>query len=362
MSLYLFAAAPSVEWIAQALLVLPLVLGAVGVYLLLPQPRAARRALAAVLALAGLVATAFYVPTEKFSTEAFLFYSFSALALIAGGLLVTQSNPARAALAFAVVVLSVCGLFLLQAAPFLMAATIIIYAGAIVVTFLFVLMLAQQEGPSDADARSREPLLATLTGFLLFGVLVYVLQGSYGTADLDQLIERTRAAGTHDSAREINQAVGPITASDGLYSLWQKYLKQHAMKDLAERVAGELPQWVATEKIEGRGDRLKRLDQLLAIGDEARMRLGWFQPGATGPLPLSNLSGPAADEPPANLRRDEAGRPVLPADNSAYLGRSLFTDFLLPVELGGALLLAAAVGAIAMAQRRAGGPAAARRS
>ena len=41
---------------------------------------------------------------------------------------------------------STCGLFLLQAAPFLMAATIIIYAGAIVVTFLFVIMLAQQEG------------------------------------------------------------------------------------------------------------------------------------------------------------------------------------------------------------------------
>ena len=40
------------------------------------------------------------------------------------------------------VVLSTCGLFLLNAAPFLMAGTVIIYAGAIIVTFLFVLMLA----------------------------------------------------------------------------------------------------------------------------------------------------------------------------------------------------------------------------
>ena len=55
-----------------------------------------------------------------------------------------------------------------------MAATIIIYAGAIVVTFLFVLMLAQQAGHSDADARSREPLLAGLTGFVLLGALLYV--------------------------------------------------------------------------------------------------------------------------------------------------------------------------------------------
>ena len=55
----------------------------------------------------------------------------------------------------------------------------------------------------------------------------------------------------------------------------------------------------------------------------------------------------------ANARHDDAeGRPNLPADNSAYLGRSLFTDFLLPVELGGVLLLVATVGAIAIAQRR----------
>jgi NADH-quinone oxidoreductase subunit J len=42
---------------------------------------------------------------------------------------------------------------------------------------------------------------------------------------------------------------------------------------------------------------------------------------------------------------------VLPAENAPYLGRSLFTDFLLPVELGGTLLLVAAIGAIAIAHR-----------
>jgi NADH:ubiquinone oxidoreductase subunit 6 (subunit J) len=57
--------------------------------------------------------------------------------------------------------------------------------------------------------------------------------------------------------------------------------------------------------------------------------------------------------PPGELRRDEkTGRPQLPHENSTYLGRSLFTDYLLPVELGGTLLLVAAVGAIAIAQRR----------
>src|ERR1019366_946117 len=85
------------------------------------------------------------------------------------------SSDLHAALSFALVVLSTCGLFLLQAAPFLMAATIIVYAGAIVVTFLFVIMLAQQEGPSSADQRSREPFLASLAGGGLLASLLCIL-------------------------------------------------------------------------------------------------------------------------------------------------------------------------------------------
>src|SRR5207249_7138065 len=118
--------------------------------------------------LAGwLLIRADVAPAEKV-----LFYAFVGIAVVAGGLLVTQSNPAYGALAFALVVLSTCGLFLLQAAPFLMASTVIIYAGAIIVTFLFVIMLAQQAGLSDADQRSREPLLATVAGFVLLGALL----------------------------------------------------------------------------------------------------------------------------------------------------------------------------------------------
>jgi NADH:ubiquinone oxidoreductase subunit 6 (subunit J) len=59
----------------------------------------------------------------------------------------------------------------------------------------------------------------------------------------------------------------------------------------------------------------------------------------------------ASDE---GARRDpETRRPAMPAENAAYLGRSLFTDYLLPVELGGTLLLVAAIGAVAIAHRRA---------
>src|SRR5262249_47535642 len=123
---------------------LPLAAGALAIYWLLPRPRAYPATWGAVAAVAALaLAGIFTVRTGALTPETVLFYAFSGIAVVAGALLVTQRNPARAALSFALVVLSTCGLFLLLAAPFLMAATIIIYAGAIVVTFLFVLMLAQ---------------------------------------------------------------------------------------------------------------------------------------------------------------------------------------------------------------------------
>ena len=71
--------------------------------------------------------------------------------------MITSRNPVYAALWFALATLSTCGLFLLQSAPFLAAATIIVYAGAIIVTFLFVIMLAQQAGATVYDQRSRQP-------------------------------------------------------------------------------------------------------------------------------------------------------------------------------------------------------------
>src|SRR5205085_2264267 len=137
--------------------------------------------------------------------EVLLFLAFSFVAVVSGGLLVLQRNPVHAALSFALVVLATCGLFLLQAAPFLMAATTIVYAGAIVVTFLFVIMLAQQEGPSDADYRSREPLFASAAGFLLLGTLLYVLQLNYGLRDVAALLARVRAARQETTAAAIDE-------------------------------------------------------------------------------------------------------------------------------------------------------------
>src|SRR5579883_3433613 len=169
------------------------ILGVVGFFLLLPRPRG-RFVPGGIAALIGSAAVFVAMVYSTFGNPAsdvvgsVLFWLFSAGALIFGTVLVVQRNPARGAIAFAFVILSTCGLFLLLAAPFLMAATIIIYAGAIIVTFLFVIMLSQQRGQSDANDRSREPSLAAAVGFMILATLLVALQRVYLLADVDEAV------------------------------------------------------------------------------------------------------------------------------------------------------------------------------
>jgi len=268
-------------------------------------------------------------------------------------------------------VLSTCGLFLLQAAPFLMAATTIVYAGAIIVTFLFVLMLAQQEGPSDADQRSREPLLATVAGFLLLGALLYVLKLSYGTEEIDAMIQRTERIANLDSADEIINAVGD---EQRFFESWQMAIADlqkspdaNLVRDLTNL---GLEEWINAKRKKDIVALRTSLRKIRNIGVQVRSIAGSYQPDGTSPL--SNFSGPPSNLPfyPSlesdgqdevaernptavnSFRRDRLLRPELPAENMAYLGRSLFTDYLVPVELGGTLLLIATAGAIVIAGRR----------
>ena len=108
----------------------------------------------------------------------------------------------------------------------------------------------------------------------------------------------------------------------------------------------------ARSEIDEKLDAMRKpVQQLEALLVEARDRAGTVQPSPG--IPLSNLSGTPANTSYAQIRRDsQTHQPELPAENSAFLGRALFTDFLLPVELGGTLLLVAAIGAIAIGQRK----------
>ncbi len=364
----------------------PVVLGLIAVYLLLPRARpfpARWGSLFAALALitGGVVLTRARVAHP----ETILFYAFSLIAILSGGLLVTQRNPVRAALSFALVVLSTCGLFLLQAAPFLMAATTIVYAGAIVVTFLFVIMLAQQAGQSDADHRSREPELSCFAGFLLLGALLFLLRLTYDTSPLDALLGRVDqgfAAVDGLQARTEPGTPNPPTTQevkaelsrsdwDGLFKELRHELQEHG--GMAQEIEDEDREGANPEKDKNPRAEFARavieaqsswngLEGVLERESAPAEKSPAPQPlGPAGRVALAEFhrwltrvreNGPAFREAYGQLPTAPGGRPALPADNVAFLGQSLFTKFLIPVELGGTLLLVATIGAIAIAGRR----------
>ena len=70
-----------------------------------------------------------------------LFYVASAVAVLATFLAVSRANAVHALLYFVVSLFSVAFLFLLLGAPFVAALEVIVYAGAIIVLFLFAVML-----------------------------------------------------------------------------------------------------------------------------------------------------------------------------------------------------------------------------
>lgn len=106
----------------------------------------------------------------------------SSLLLILGGLalgsaisFVSLREPVHATLAFATTILSVCGLFFLKSIAFLGAATMIVYAGAIIIVFMFVLMFAQASRLTTADLKLISPAIGAVIGAFLLILLLSVL-------------------------------------------------------------------------------------------------------------------------------------------------------------------------------------------
>ncbi len=100
--------------------------------------------------------------------ETLIFLIFAALAVASSLVVVAHRSPVYATMSLVVTLFSVAVLFVLLGAPFLGALQILIYAGAIVVLFLFVIMLLNlQKASAEADRRGAQ-LWVALPGALVF--------------------------------------------------------------------------------------------------------------------------------------------------------------------------------------------------
>jgi NADH-quinone oxidoreductase subunit J len=107
--------------------------------------------------------------------EIFLFILFALIAVVCGINVVIQTHPISSALSLIGVMGSLAVLYLLLGAEFIAAAQVIVYAGAIMVLFIFVIMLLNagaetRSGRSFAVELIGAPLLITLLGLLAFFV------------------------------------------------------------------------------------------------------------------------------------------------------------------------------------------------
>jgi NADH-quinone oxidoreductase subunit J len=109
-----------------------------------------------------------------------LFYVFAALTLLCGVLVVANPfsrNPVTSAMFLVLTIISMAGLFVLLHAFFLAAVQIIVYAGAVIVLFLFVIMLLDLK----EEQRRKIKLFGAVTGLTSVGAILTISLKALGT-------------------------------------------------------------------------------------------------------------------------------------------------------------------------------------
>src|SRR5438874_3700893 len=104
----------------------------------------------------------------------FFFYLLSGLALLGGILVITRKNAVHSALALILTLLALAGLYLMLYAPFVAGVQIILYAGGIMVLFLFVIMLVNIDRAAKEETFNKQWIVGLLAAVVLFGLFVAV--------------------------------------------------------------------------------------------------------------------------------------------------------------------------------------------
>lgn len=223
------------------------------------------------------------------------FVIFSICAIAAAIRMVIHERPIYSALYFVLVVVSSAGLLLMLEAEFMAFALIIVYAGAILITYMFVLMLANQaENPEEPltqalyDRIPREPAAAVVVGFLLLCLITGTVTGGTKT----------------------------LPAQDNAHEQW--FVLEKLSKQFETSVQEVAPDFVWPP---------------IETGEHS------IQFGADGPFIVSQDG--------AILKLDVSMLPT----NTQMVGWSLVNDFPVTIELAGVILLMAMFGAAVLARR-----------
>lgn len=105
----------------------------------------------------------------------FFFYFLSAVAIISAILVITRKNAVHSALSLIVTLLSLAGLYLMLYAPFVAGVQVVLYAGGIMVLFLFVIMLVSLEKVAKEEQFNKQWHVGLLACVVLGSMFLYVV-------------------------------------------------------------------------------------------------------------------------------------------------------------------------------------------
>ncbi|MCX7156750.1 MAG: NADH-quinone oxidoreductase subunit J [Rhodocyclales bacterium] len=108
-----------------------------------------------------------------------LFYLFSAITVVAALRVITARNPVHAALFLVLAFFNMAGLWMLLQAEFLALALIMVYVGAVMVLFLFVVMMLDINIERVRQGFWNNLPLGALVGLLMVGEMAVVVSGRY---------------------------------------------------------------------------------------------------------------------------------------------------------------------------------------
>jgi len=127
----------------------------------------------------------------------YVFWLFAAILVFAALRVITTRNPVHAALWLVLAFFTAAGIWLLLGAEFLAIALVLVYVGAVMVLFLFVLMMLDVNFDAlRKDFKSYLPVGATVGALVLFEMALLLVQGTRGSPAAPPMTgENTRMLG-----------------------------------------------------------------------------------------------------------------------------------------------------------------------
>src|SRR5881394_1022814 len=130
-----------------------------------------------------------------------LFYIFASLALICGVMVLVNRNPVNSAMFLVLTIASLAGLFVLLNAFFLAAVQVLVYAGAVMVLFLFVIMLLDLKEEQRRNIRK----FSLVLGFLAVGAIGLLLGRAVLLSGVGHNLQAHLEAGTRSLGERLFQ-------------------------------------------------------------------------------------------------------------------------------------------------------------